>query len=125
MNLFQKNRFALNQSKSRWLNFEKKSWKILQYKDYLAKKTHDKDESILWPICINETNINDIVASINSEDCPWSKGTISIASDSIVSGLQPHLLSQKHKVKLRSLSGANVRDMHDNIKPSLRHKYYT
>ena len=42
--------------------------------------------------------------------------------DSIVSGLQPGLLSQKHKVKVKSFSGANVRDMHDNIKPILRPK---
>ena len=42
--------------------------------------------------------------------------------DSIVSGLQPVLLSQKHKVKVKRFSGVNVRDMHDNIKSILPHK---
>ena len=42
--------------------------------------------------------------------------------DSTVSGLQPGLLSQKHKVKVKTFSGANVKDMHDNIKLILRQK---
>ena len=50
------------------------------------------------------------------------RGTICIAGDSILSGLQPGLLSRKRKVKVQSFSGANVGDMHDNIKPILRHK---
>ena len=62
------------------------------------------------------------MASNSSEDCPWSKGTICIACDSIVSGLQPGLLSQKYIIKLKSFSSADVRDMHNNIKPILRHK---
>ena len=86
------------------------------------KKTSDKNESILPPICISETDINDNVVSNNSEDCPWPKGTICTAGDSIVSGLQPDLLSQKHKVKVKRFSGANVRYMHENIKPILRRK---
>ena len=93
----------------------------MQYKGSSAK-THDKDESILSPICISETDKNDNVTSDNSEDCPWPKGTICIAGDSIVSGFQPGLLSQKQKVKVKSFSGVNVRDMHDNIKPILWHK---
>ena len=57
---------------------------------------------------------------MNSEECPLHP--ICIAGDSIVSGRQPGLLSQKRKVKVKSFSGANVKDMHDNIKPILRHK---
>ena len=53
---------------------------------------------------------------------PWPKGAICIAGDSIVSGLEPGLLSQKRKGKVKSFSGANIRGMHDNIKPILRHK---
>ena len=45
-----------------------------------------KDESILSSICISKTDINDNVTSDNSEECPWPKGTICIAGDSIVSG---------------------------------------
>ena len=45
-----------------------------------------------------------------------------IASVSIVSGLQPNLLSRKRKVKVKIFSGVNVRDMHNNIKPILGHK---
>ena len=63
-----------------------------------------------------------MITSDNSEDSPWPKGTICIAGDAIVSGLQPGLLSQKRKIKVKSFSGANVRDMDDNIKPILRHK---
>ena len=73
---------------------KKKHEKYLQYKGYSAKKTHHKDESILPPICISETDINDNVASNDSEDFPWPTGTICIAGDSIVSGLQPGLPSQ-------------------------------
>ena len=43
--------------------------KYLQYKGNSAK-THDKDESIQSPICINETDKNDNVTADNSEDCP-------------------------------------------------------
>ena len=95
--------------------------KYLQYKSNSAK-THDKDESIQSPIYIREIDKNDNVTSDNNEDGPWSKGTICIAGDSIVSGLQPGLLFQKHEVKVKSFSGANVRDMHNNIKLILRHK---
>ena len=70
-----------------------------------SAKTHDKDESILSTICISVTDINDDVTSDNREDCPWPKGTICIAGDSIVSGLQPGQLLQKRKVKVKSFSG--------------------
>ena len=76
----------------------------MQYKGNSAK-TDDKDESTLSPICISETDINDDVTSDNREDCPWPKGTICITGDSIVSGLQPGLLLQKRKVKVKSFSG--------------------
>ena len=82
----------------------------------------NKVESILSPVYISETYINYNVASGNSEHCPWTKSTICIAGDSDVSGLQPGLLSQTCKVKVKSFSCANVRDIHDNIKPILRHK---
>ena len=95
--------------------------KYLQYKSNSAK-THDKDESIKSPICISEIDKNDNVTSDNNEDGPWPKGTICIAGDSILSGLQPGLLFRKRKVKVKTFSGANVRDMHDNIKPILWHK---
>ena len=85
--------------------FQKKNHeKYLQYKGNSAK-THDKHESILSPICISETDINDDVTSNNREGCPWPKGTICIAGDSIVSGLQPGLILQKRKVKAKSFSG--------------------
>ena len=54
------------------------------------------------------------MTSDNSEDCSWPKDTICIAGDSIVSGMQPGQLSRKLKVKVKSFSGTNVRDMHDN-----------
>ena len=59
--------------------------KYLQYKGNSAK-THEKAESLLSPICITETDINDNVPFENNEDCPWPKGTICIAGYSIVSG---------------------------------------
>ena len=95
--------------------------KYLRYKSNSAK-THDKDESIQLPICISETDKNDNVTSDKSEDGPWPKGTICITGDSIVSGLQPGVLSQKRKVIVKTFFGVNVRDMHDNIKPILWHK---
>ena len=93
----------------------------MQYKGNSAK-TKDKDESVLSLIYISETDINDKVTSDNNEDCPWPKGTICIAGDSIVKGLQPGLLSRKRKVKVKSFSGAIVRDMRGNIRPISRHK---
>ena len=119
--MWKKNRFALNQSKKSWLNFEKKAWKIFAYKGNSAK-TKDKDESVLSLIYVSETDMNDNVTSDNNEDCPWPKGTICIADDSIVKGLQPGLLSRKRKVKVKSFSGAIVRDMRGNIRPISRHK---
>ena len=38
--------------------------KHLQYTGYSAK-THDKDESIVSPICISETDINDVTSDTN------------------------------------------------------------
>ena len=123
MNLCQKNPICSNKSiEEQMTEFRKKNHeKYLQY-NCTSAKTQDKDESILSRICISETDINDNVTSDNSEDCSWPKGTICIAGDSIVSGLQPGLISRKRKVKVKSFSGANGRDMHDNIKPILRHK---
>ena len=95
--------------------------KHLQYKSNSAK-TYDKDESIQSPVCISETDKNDNVTSDNNEHGPWPKGTICITGDSILSGLQPGLLSRKRKVNVKTFSGVNVRDMHDNIKPIPRHK---
>ena len=100
---------------------KKKYEKYLQYKGHSAK-TKDKDEFVLSLICISETDINNNVTSDNSEDCPWPKGTICIAGDSIVKGLQPGLLSRKRKVKVKSFSGAIVRDMRGNIRPISQHK---
>ena len=51
---------------------EKKEY--LQYKGYSAK-AYSKDESILSPILIIETDINDKVTSDNNEDYPWPKDT--------------------------------------------------
>ena len=93
----------------------------MQYKG-CSGKVQDKDESILSLICINETEINDKVTPSNSEDYPWHKGTICIIVDSVVSGLQSGLLSQKLKVTMINFSGVSVRDIHDNIKPILRSK---
>ena len=62
------------------------------------------------------------MTSDNNEDYPWPKATICIAGNYIFSGLQPSLLSQKHKVNVKSCSGANSRDTHNNIIPILQHK---
>ena len=69
------------------------------------------------PIWISEIDKNNNVTSDNNEDGPWPKGIVCIAGDSILSGLQPGLLSWKRKVEGKSFSGANVWDMRDNIKP--------
>ena len=117
-----KNPICSKSIEEQMIKFRKKIHeKYLQYKGYSAK-THEKDESILSPVCISETGINDNVTSANNEDCLWSKGNICITGDSIVSALQSGLLSPKHKVNVKSFSGANVRDKHDSIKPILRHK---
>ena len=85
--------------KEQMTEFRKKNHeKYLQYKGNSAK-THDKDESILSPICISETDKNDNVRSDNSEDCPWPKGTICIAGDSIVSGFIQACYSINAKLK--------------------------
>ena len=57
------------------IEFRKKiNEKYLQYKGN-SGKTYDKDESILSPICISETDINNNRISDKIEDCPWPKGT--------------------------------------------------
>lgn len=93
----------------------------MRYKVYSAK-THDKDKSILSPISINEADINENVTSDNVKECPWPEDLICIAGDSIASGFQPCLPSQKHKVKVKSFFGTKVRDLHGSIKPILQQK---
>ena len=57
------------------IEFRKKiNEKYLQYKGN-SVKTYDKDKSILSPICISETDINNNRTSDNIEDCRWPKGT--------------------------------------------------
>ena len=57
------------------IEFPKKiNEKHLQYEGN-SGKTYDRDESILSPICISETDINNNRLSDNIEDCPWPKGT--------------------------------------------------
>ena len=76
-----------------------KSRKIsVTYKGYPAK-AHDKDERIFSPICTIKTDINDNMTYDNSEDCPWPKGTICIAGDSIVSGFIQACYSINAKLK--------------------------
>ena len=94
---------------------------ICNIKVIQQKHTTKMNPSHHQSVSVKLTKI-DNVTSDNSEDFPWPKGTICIAGDSIVSGLQTGLLFQKHEVKVKSFSGANVRDMHNNIKLILRHK---
>ena len=102
MNLCQKKTICSKLIEEQMTEFRKKNHeKYLQYKGNSAK-THDKDESILSPICISETDKNDNVASDNSEDCPWPKGAICIAGDSIVSGLQTGLHPKNIKLKRKT-----------------------
>ena len=122
MNLCQKKAICCKSIEEQMTEFRKKIMKNIYNIKVNSVKTYEKDESILSPIFISETDKNDNVTSYNSEDCPWPKGTICIAGNSILSGLQPGLLSQKRKFKVKSFSGVSVRDMHDNAKPILRHK---
>ena len=88
-----KNRIYSKSIEEQMTEFRNKNHeKYLQYKSN-STKTHDKDESIQSPICISEIDTNDNITSDNNEDGPWPKGTICIAGDSILSGLQPGLLS--------------------------------
>ena len=50
----------------------------------------------------------------------WPQGTVAIAGDSIIGGLVEAKMSRKKRIKVRSFSGANIRDMYDNLKPILR-----
>ena len=67
MKLWQKIQLTLDQSNNRWLNFEKNHEEYLLFKGYSAKAS-DKDESIVSPFCINETDINNNMTYHNSED---------------------------------------------------------
>ena len=88
--------------------FQKKNHDNICNIKVIQKKKHDKNESILSPICISETDINDNVASNNSEDYPWPKGAICIAGDSFISGLQQGLLPRKHKVNSFDTAGLSL-----------------
>ena len=94
---------------------------ICNIKIIQQKHTTKMNPSNRQSVSVKLTKIDNVISD-NGEDFPWPNGTICIAGDSIVSGLQTGLLSEKRKVKVTRFSGANVRDMHNNIKPILRHK---
>ena len=55
-----------------------------------------------------------------SERGKWRKGTILIAADSMLWGVDEKRLSKKNIVKVRPFSGARVTDMNDYLKPLLK-----
>ena len=88
--------------------------KFYQYKSCSAR-AQDKDKYIPLPNFIEATDINDNVISDNNQNFPWPKYTICITGNSVFSDLQPDLFSQKCKIKVKRIFGANVRDMRNNI----------
>ena len=67
MNLCQKKTICSKLIKEQMTEFRKKNHeKYLQYKG-ISAKTHDKDEFILSPICMSQSDKNDNVKSDNSE----------------------------------------------------------
>ena len=56
----------------------------------------------------------------NDTQNKWPEGTICIAGDSILNGIDGSLLSQKRLVKVRQFPGATITDLYDRLKPILK-----
>ena len=108
---FSKCRFALDQRKIRWLNFKNKIMKNNRNIKDIQQKQTTKINPSFTKLYMWNWKKKTIPWHLTIEDYPWPQGTICIVGDSVVSGLQPGLLSQKHKVKVKSFSSANVRDI--------------
>ena len=50
------------------------------------------------------------------------KGTICIARDSILNGIDESLLSQKRSANVRQFMGVTITDIYDHLKPILKQK---
>ena len=53
---------------------------------------------------------------------PWNPNTVLIIGDSMLNGIDESLLSKSAPVKVRSFSGAVIRDMYDFIQPLMERK---
>ena len=80
----------------------------------LGKSGHGITEPISTEKMFNAVSANDSAA--------WPKGTILIAGDSMIGGLEEQRMSRKHNVKVRSHLGATAGDMRDHLNALLRKK---
>ena len=80
----------------------------------LGKSGHGITEPISTEKMFNVNSATDSAA--------WPKGTILIAGDSMIGGLEEQRMSRKHNVKVRSHPGATTGDMRDHLNALLRKK---
>ena len=66
----------------------------------------------------NKENENDDIANNNNNK--WPKNTILITRDSILNNIQESRTSNKFKVEVRALSGADIQDMSSYITPLIK-----
>ena len=88
--------------------------KSKQNKDAIPEKPLEKT-----PISANPFTQEDNLPSNDTQN-KWPEGTICIAGDSILNGIDGSLLSQKRLVKVRQFPGATITDMYDHLKPILK-----
>ena len=83
-------------------------------KDAIPEKPLEKT-----PISVNPLTQEDNLPSNDTQN-KWPEGTICIAGDSILNGIDGSLLSQKRLVKVRQFPGATITDLYDCLKPILK-----
>ena len=83
-------------------------------KDAIPEKPLEKTPISVTPVTQEDT--------LPSNDTPnkWPEGTICIAGDSILNGIDGSLLSQKRLVKVRQFPEATITDRYDHLKPILK-----
>ena len=91
---------------------------------YMTKNGHEPGKGlgktgngITEPISVKKNTLD---SSINVST--WQRGTILIAGDSMIGGLEEKKMSRTGKVKVRSHGGATIKDMRDHLSAHLRKK---
>ena len=66
------------------------------------------------------TSKKDNFANESKDPDIWTKNTVLVIGDSMISNINEKTLSRKYHMKVRSFPGANTRDLQDYVKPLIR-----
>ena len=98
----------------------------LATRDYIVVQCKYENKGAISEIPLEKTPISVTLVTqgdnLPSNDTPnkWPEGTICIAGDSILNGVDGSLLSQKRLMKVRQFPAATITDMYDHLTPILK-----